>query len=123
MPEPFSWSLAGYLVHSGFPDMAIYQVALFESIARPSALLDMRCSDIVVPSAGGMGFYALLLAPFERERATKTGYHVDWKDWRVWTVVGAVVAAGAGVAIGLSVSGKTRAAEEGDFQPGVLTWE
>jgi len=72
MPESFSWAIAGYLGHAGFGDMALFQVALFESLLRPSALLGLRISDVVPPAERGK-CYVLLVSPFEQETSTKTG--------------------------------------------------
>ena len=73
MPEEFMWLLAGLLGSSGQSEMALFQVALFDTYLRPSALLGLYCDDVVSPLAGRGGFHVLVIAPVEREKSTKTG--------------------------------------------------
>lgn len=72
MPELFSWAIGAYLGHKGFCEMALYQLSLFETLLRPSALLDLKCGDIVGPQRGASGHTVILVSPFEREKSTKT---------------------------------------------------
>ncbi len=75
MPEEFLWTLAGTLGYAGEGEMALYLVTLFETATRPTELLGLYVDDLVAPAAGsGYAYHTLVLAPVERESATKTGH-------------------------------------------------
>ena len=53
--------------------MGLYVVMLFSTFLRPSALLQLYTDDVVQPKSGDIDSrHILLLAPVDKERATKT---------------------------------------------------
>ena len=76
MPEEFAFLIsAARCHHHHSAEMGLYLIALFCTYLRPSALQSLHLEDIVKPVkkvAGG--HWVLVIAPFEREKSTKTGY-------------------------------------------------
>jgi len=76
MPEEYLWITAGYLGHLGLLSMALYIVTLFDTYLRPTTCRALGNDDIVAPvHSSGEEHYVLLVAAFEKEKATKTGYY------------------------------------------------
>ena len=75
MPEEFAFLIsAGLCFHHSY-EMGLYHIGLFCSFLRPSALLNMCLSDVVPPVKKVAGeYHVLIVAPFERQVSTKTGY-------------------------------------------------
>ena len=76
VPLPWEWAagIATIMVKEGSFEEALVLLLQFDSYARPSALLRLRGSDLIAPvAATGLDRWALVLAPQEREVATKTG--------------------------------------------------
>ena len=74
MPEEFMWLIAGTLGSAGLISEALFQVALFSTYLRPTALHTLYTDDLVSPQEGAQGPHVLIIAPFEKEKSTKTGY-------------------------------------------------
>ncbi len=76
MPEAYLWIICGILGFAEHNEEALFLAALFETMTRPTELLYLMCHDVLPPSSGsGYKHVTLLLAPFEREQATKTGFY------------------------------------------------
>ena len=68
-------TLAGSLGHADEAEMPSYLVTLFVTATRPTELLGLYVDDLVAPAEGsGYAYHTLVLAPVERESATKTGH-------------------------------------------------
>ena len=75
MPEEFAFLISAALCFHHAPEMGLFHIALFCSFLRPSALMNMCVEDVVPPVKKVAGeFYVLIVAPFERQISTKTGY-------------------------------------------------
>eukprot|EP00972_Heterocapsa_arctica_P102549 15112889-Heterocapsa_arctica.AAC.1 len=76
MPEIFMWAIAGLLLSGNVKEMSLFSVALFSTYLCPSRLLQVLANGIVAPTTDGTSnMYVLVIAPFEREVATKTGFY------------------------------------------------
>jgi hypothetical protein len=72
MPELFCWALMGYMIWSGFPDMGLFLLTLFDTYLRPGSLLLLAADEVVAPEKV-TGHHVLVVAPVEKEVSTKTG--------------------------------------------------
>ena len=76
MPEVFMWAVAGLLLARGHKEMSLYSVGLYSTYLRPSALRQVLAVGVVAPTVEvSSGKYVIVIAPFEREVATKTGFY------------------------------------------------
>ena len=75
MPVEFAFLISSALCSLHSREMGLYHIALFCTYLRPSALLSLRCEDLVPAVSEVAGErWVMVIAPFEREKATKTGY-------------------------------------------------
>ena len=75
MPEEFAFLISAALCFHHSAEMGLYHIGLFCTFLRPSALLSMCLNDVVPPVKKVAGeYHVLIVAPFERQVSTKTGY-------------------------------------------------
>ena len=76
-PEGVSYAISGQLPLLGHRSRALFNVLCFSTYLRPSSAITLRTIDLVPPPPGGGNAavlqWTLLVAPTERETATKTG--------------------------------------------------
>lgn len=78
LPEEAAYAMAGYLIHAGEKDRALYMMVCFAAYLRPSECLMLRVSDLVEPTAcesEGHTYHAIFLAPRERSMAAASGFY------------------------------------------------
>ena len=76
MAEEHLFALAGCLLANREKEMALYLVTCFSAYLRPGEGRSLMAEDVVSPAAEGneaMRCWVLVLAPWERQQATKTG--------------------------------------------------
>ena len=76
-PEGVSYAISGQLMQMGKFSEALLNATCFSTYLRPSSALGLRTCDLIPPPPGGGSAsvmrWTLLVAPTEREEATKTG--------------------------------------------------
>lgn len=76
VPESLVFGLRGHFMHVKERDMALLTALSFNAYLRPSEVTGLYPEDIVSPfrhSSRSSAFHTVVLAPMEREVATKTG--------------------------------------------------
>ena len=70
--------IAGHMMHHGRRDMALWTVMTFSTYLRPGEARGLLTCDLVPPAPSAsleMKQWVLILAPWERQQATKTGQY------------------------------------------------
>jgi len=76
LPEELLYAIAGTMIHRKRQQMALLAVLLFSAYLRPCEGYRLQTCDVVPPvkdSATPARDFTVILAPFEREEATKAG--------------------------------------------------
>ena len=75
MPEEFAFLISAALCHHQSASMGLYLIVLFCTFLRPSASLRLHFEEIVkLVKKVAREHWVLMIARFEREMSTMTGY-------------------------------------------------